>query len=69
MDKVQKYNSFNKIYKTTTLTVLYGCKTWSLTLGEKNRSKEFQKRVMRICGHKRKLQEDGEDSIMRSFIN
>jgi hypothetical protein len=44
-----------KIYKTTTLpVVLYGCKTWSLTLREEHRLRVFQNRVLkRIFGPKR----------------
>jgi hypothetical protein len=48
-----------KIYKTVILlVVLYGCKTWSLTLGEEHRLRVFEKRVLRkISGPKR--EEDG----------
>jgi hypothetical protein len=48
-----------KIYKTVTLpVVLYGCETWSLTLGEENRLRVFGNRVLRkIFGPKR--DEDG----------
>jgi hypothetical protein len=48
-----------KIYKTVILpVVLYGCETWSLTLGEKYRLRVFENRVLRkICGPKR--EEDG----------
>jgi hypothetical protein len=47
-----------KIYKTVILpVVLYGCETWSLTLGEEHRLRVFQKRVLRIFGPKR--EEDG----------
>jgi hypothetical protein len=43
-----------KIYKTTTLSViLYGCKTWSLTLREDHRLRVFENRVLRIFGPKR----------------
>jgi hypothetical protein len=44
-----------KIYKTVILTVvLYGCETWSLTLGEEHRLKVFENRVLRrIFGPKR----------------
>jgi hypothetical protein len=42
-----------KIYKTVILpVVLYGCKTWSLTLGEEYRVRDFEKRVL-IFGPKR----------------
>jgi hypothetical protein len=48
-----------KIYKTAILPVLlYGCKTWSLTLGEEHRLRVFENRVLRrIFGPKR--EEDG----------
>jgi hypothetical protein len=48
-----------KIYKTVILpVVLYGCETWSLTLGEEHRLRVFENRVLRrIFGPKR--EEDG----------
>jgi hypothetical protein len=48
-----------KIYKTVILpVVLYGCKTWSLTLREEHRLRIFENRVLkRIFGPKR--EEDG----------
>jgi hypothetical protein len=48
-----------KIYKTVILpVVLYGCKTWSLTLREEYRLRVFENRVLRkIFGPKR--EEDG----------
>jgi hypothetical protein len=48
-----------KIYKTVILPfVLYGCETWSLTLGEEHRLRVFENRVLRrIFGCKR--EEDG----------
>jgi hypothetical protein len=48
-----------KIYKTVILpVVLYGCETWSLTMGEEQRLRVFQNRVLRrIFGPKR--DEDG----------
>jgi hypothetical protein len=48
-----------KIYKTEILpVVLYGCKTWSLTLREEYRLRVFENRVLRkIFGPKR--EEDG----------
>jgi hypothetical protein len=47
-----------KIYKTVILpVVLYGCKTWSLTLGEEHRLRICENRVLRIFGPKR--EEDG----------
>jgi hypothetical protein len=48
-----------KIYKTVILpVVLYGCETWSLTLGEEHRLRGFENRMLRkIFGPKR--EEDG----------
>jgi hypothetical protein len=48
-----------KIYKIVILpVVLYGCETWSLTLGEEHRLRVFENRVLRkIFGPKR--EEDG----------
>jgi hypothetical protein len=48
-----------KIHKTVTLSVvLYGCETWSVTLGEEHRLRVFENRVLRkIFGPKR--EEDG----------
>jgi hypothetical protein len=75
--EVQKYSGLLcrnvkvKIYKTTILPViLYGCKTWSLTLREEYRLRLFEDRVLRrifgsnrdeVTGEWRKLH-------MRSFI-
>ena len=44
-----------KIYRTTILpVVLYGCETWSLTLGEEHRLRVFENRVFRrIFGSRR----------------
>jgi hypothetical protein len=44
-----------KIYRTIILTVvLYGCETWSLTLREERRLREFENRVLkRVFGPKR----------------
>jgi hypothetical protein len=44
-----------RIYKTVILpVVLYGCETWSLTLGEEHRLRVFENRVLRrIFGRKR----------------
>jgi hypothetical protein len=44
-----------RIYKTIILpVVLYGCKTWSLTLREEHRLRVFENRVLRrIFGPKR----------------
>jgi hypothetical protein len=47
-------NIKNIISKTIILpVVLYGCKTWSLTLREEHRLKVFENRVLRIFGSKR----------------
>jgi hypothetical protein len=48
-----------KVYKTVILpVVLYGCETWSLTLGEEHRLRVFENRVLRrIFGTTR--EEDG----------
>jgi hypothetical protein len=47
-----------KIYKTVILpVVLYGCETWSLTLGEEHRLRVFENRVLRIFRPER--EEDG----------
>jgi hypothetical protein len=48
-----------KIYKTVIWpVVLYGCETWSLTLGDENRLRVFENRVLRkIFGPK--TEEDG----------
>jgi hypothetical protein len=48
-----------KIYKTVILpVVLYGCETWSVTLGEEHTLRVFENRVLRkIFGPKR--EEDG----------
>jgi hypothetical protein len=45
-----------KIYKTVIFPVLlYGCKTWSLTLGEEYRLRVFENRVLRrIFGAKKR---------------
>jgi len=44
-----------KIYRIIILfVVLYGCETWSLTLGEEGRLRVFENRVLkRIIGPKR----------------
>jgi hypothetical protein len=44
-----------KIYRTTILpVVLYGCRSWSLTLREESRLRVFENRVLRrIFGPKR----------------
>jgi hypothetical protein len=46
-----------KIYKTVILpVVLYGCETWSLTLGEEHRLRVFENRLLRkIFGPKREV--------------
>ena len=44
-----------KVYRTIILpVVLYGCETWSLTLGEEGRLRVFENRMLRrIVGPKR----------------
>jgi hypothetical protein len=47
-----------KIYRNVILSVvLYGCETWSLTLGEEHRLRISENRVLKIFGPKR--EEDG----------
>jgi sorting nexin-29 len=55
-----------KIYKTVILPlVLYGCETWSLTLGEEHRLRVFENRMLRkIFGPKRE-----EDESWRKLHN
>jgi hypothetical protein len=59
-----------KIYKTVILpVVLYGCETWSLTLGKEQRLRVFENRVLRrIFGPKRDEECRGENCIMMNFI-
>jgi hypothetical protein len=50
---------------------LYGCDTWTLTLREEHRSREFQNGVPRrmfAAKTERKWQKDGENYTMKSFI-
>jgi hypothetical protein len=43
-----------EMYKTIILSVvLYGCETWSITLGHEHRLGVFESRVLRIFGPKR----------------
>jgi hypothetical protein len=55
-----------EIYKTIILPViLYGCETWSLTLGEEHRLRVFENRVLRkIFGPKREV-----DGLWRKLRN
>jgi hypothetical protein len=54
-----------KIYETVILpVVLYGCETWSLTLGEEHRLRVFENSVLRIFGPKRE-----EDGSWRKLLN
>jgi len=48
-------NTKIKIYRTIILpVVLYGCETWSLTLREEHRLRDFENRVLsRVFGPKR----------------
>jgi hypothetical protein len=59
-------NLKNKIHKTVILpVVLYGCETWSLTLGEVHIQRVFENRVLRrIFGPKRE-----EDGLWRKLHN
>jgi len=52
-----------KIYRAVMLcVVLYGCKTWSLTLREERRLRVFENRVLkRISGPKREEVRGGVD--------
>jgi hypothetical protein len=53
------------MYKTIILlVVLYGCKTWCLTLREEHRLRVFENRVLRIFGPKRE-----EDRLWRELDN
>jgi hypothetical protein len=54
-----------KLYKAVILpVVLYGCKTWSLTLREEHRLRVFENRVLRIFVLKRE-----EDGLWRKLHN
>jgi hypothetical protein len=59
------------IHKTIILpVVVYGSETWSLTLREEQRLRVYEKRVVRIFGHRgRKWWEPEGSCIMRSFVN
>jgi hypothetical protein len=48
--------------------VLYGCETWSLTLGEEHRLRVFENRVLRIFGPKGRKTYRGENYIIMSFM-
>ena len=41
-----------KIFRIITLPVVYGCKTWSLTLREERRLRVFENGMLRIFGPK-----------------
>ena len=66
--KLLSKNLKNKIHKTIILpVVMYGCKTWLLTLREEHRLRVFEKRVLRkifwpkweeVTGEWRKLQNE-----------
>jgi hypothetical protein len=43
------------------LLVVYGCESWSPTLGEERRMRVFENRVLRIFGPKR-------DEVTREWI-
>jgi sorting nexin-29 len=58
-----------KIYKTVILpVVLYGCETSSLTLGEEQRHRIFEKRVLRYLDLEGRKMNHGENYIMMSFM-
>jgi hypothetical protein len=61
-----------KIYRTIILPViLYGCETWSLTLGEECRLRVFENRVLRrilINGEWRKLHNEGRLFILHHIL-
>ena len=64
-------NTKIQIYRTIILpVVLYGCRTWSLTLRGKDGLRVFEVRVLReIFGSKRdEVTRVGEDYITRSFV-
>ena len=66
---IQKFKI--KIYRTIILpVVLYGCETWSLTLGEERRLRVFGNRVLRrVFGSKRdEVTGNEENYIMRSLV-
>jgi hypothetical protein len=49
--------------------VLYGCKTWSLTLREERRLRVFENRVLRIFGPRTDEVTGGRDScVIRSLL-
>jgi hypothetical protein len=58
-----------KIYKTVILSVvLYGCETWSLTLGEEHRLRVFESSVLKgIFGPKREEVGSWRNCIMMNF--
>jgi len=58
-----------KIYKTVILPdVLYGCETWSVTLGGEYRLKVFENRVLRKTFGPKREEGHGENCIMMNFI-
>jgi hypothetical protein len=62
---IKKKNLKIKIYRVVILLfVLYGCKTWSLTLREEHELRVFEKRVLRIFGPKRE-----ENRLWRKLYN
>jgi hypothetical protein len=55
-----------RIYKIIILSVvLYGCKTWSLTVREEHRLREFENKVLRRIFGPRRVE---KNCIMRSFM-
>jgi len=60
-----------KIYRNITLpAVLYGCKTWSITLREEPRLMVFENRMLKgILGPKRdEVRRNGENYVMISLM-
>jgi hypothetical protein len=57
-----------KIYNTVILPfVLYGCKTWSLTLREEHRLRVFENKVLKIFGPKGWKTDRGENCMVMNF--
>jgi len=60
-----------KIYRTIILpVVLYGCKTWSLTLREERRLRVFENRVLRrvFVPKRDEVTGNGENYVMKSIV-
>jgi hypothetical protein len=58
-----------RIHKTIILpVVLYGCKTWSLTLREEHRLRMLDNKVLRRVFGPKRDEVTGGSCVMRSFI-